>query len=62
MEMQRDAKWIIRLLNVRNLNFDKLKIQLEKEVAEGKINPFKLEERMPNWCCSMTRFYFEEGL
>lgn len=48
MEMQRDSKGIISLLNVRNLNFDKLKFQIEKEVTEGKIKPFKLEDLFAN--------------
>lgn len=48
MEMQRDTKWITNLFKTQNLNFDKLKIQIEKEVTEGKIKPFKLEELFAN--------------
>ncbi|MGE4586931.1 MAG: TetR/AcrR family transcriptional regulator [Mangrovibacterium sp.] len=50
MEMQREAKWIINLLKnqIQDLNFEKLNIQIEKEIAEGKINPFKLEDLYAN--------------
>jgi len=48
MEMQRDPKWIISLLKGWNLNFDKLKTQIENEIKEGQIKPFKLEELYAN--------------
>ena len=43
-EMQRNPEWIINLIKAKKLNFDKLNIQIEKEIAEGKIRPFKLED------------------
>jgi TetR/AcrR family transcriptional regulator len=48
MEMQRDAKWIVNLFRMQNLKFDKLTIQIEKEIGEGKIKPFKLEDLFTN--------------
>lgn len=48
MEMQRDAEWIVNLFKEQNLNFDRLSSQIEKEIADGKLRPFKLEDLFAN--------------
>lgn len=48
MEMQRDAKWFIHLFKNQSLNFNKLNIQIGKEIKAGKIKPFKPEELLAN--------------
>lgn len=48
MEMQKDSNRILDLFDVKKLNFDKLKAQIEKEITEGKIKPFKIEDFYAN--------------
>ena len=48
MEMQRNPDWIIILFRNQKLNFGKLKVQIEKEIADGKIKPFKFEDMLIN--------------
>lgn len=48
MEIQRDPEWIISLFKAQNLNFNKLHEQITKEIAEGKIRPFKPEDLFAN--------------
>jgi TetR/AcrR family transcriptional regulator len=48
MEMQRDANWIVELFRTQNLNFDKLTAQIEQEITDGKIKPFRLEDLYAN--------------
>ena len=48
IEIQRNANWVIDVFKTKNLNIDKLNAQIRREVAEGKINPFKLEDLFAN--------------
>ena len=48
IEMQRDAEWVINLYRAKNLNFEGLHQQIAKEVEEGIIKPFKLEDLFAN--------------
>ena len=47
-ELTREPNWIIQSLKQRNLNFEKLTIQIADEVKIGKIIPFKLEDLFVN--------------
>lgn len=47
-EMQRNPEWIINLIKNENLNFGKIVIQIENEIAEGKIRNVKVESLCAN--------------
>ena len=47
-ELNRDPNWIIQLIKQRNLNFDKFINQIENEVKDGSVIPFKLEDLFVN--------------
>jgi len=47
-ELNRDPNWIIQLIKQRNLNFDKFTLQIENEINDGNVIPFKLEDLFVN--------------
>jgi len=47
-ELNREPNWIIQLVKQRNLNLDKLAIQIADEVKAGKVIPFRLEDLFVN--------------
>ncbi len=47
-ELTREPKWIINFLKERDLNFEKLTVQIANEVKAGKVIPFKLEDLFVN--------------
>ena len=47
-ELTREPNWVIQFLKERNLNFEKLTIQIAEEVKMGKVIPFKLEDLFVN--------------
>lgn len=47
-ELTREPNWIIQFFKERNLNFERLTIQITEEVKMGKVIPFKLEDLFVN--------------
>jgi TetR/AcrR family transcriptional regulator len=47
-ELTREPNWIIQFFKERNLNFERLNLEIEKEVNMGKVIPFKLEDLFVN--------------
>ena len=47
-ELSRDPNWIMQLIQQRNLNFEKLSIQIAEEVEIGTVIPFKFEDLFAN--------------
>lgn len=47
-ELNRNPGWFISIIKNKNLNFDKLRVQIDDEVAAGIINPFKIEDLFVN--------------
>ena len=47
-ELTREPNWVIQFLKERNLNFERLTIQITEEVKMGKVIPFKLEDLFVN--------------
>ncbi|MGD8778021.1 MAG: TetR/AcrR family transcriptional regulator [Ignavibacteria bacterium] len=47
-ETTRDPNWVIKFFKQKAINFQKFSSQIEAEISQGKINPFKLEELFVN--------------
>jgi len=47
-ELSHDPNWIMQLIQQRNLNFEKLSIQIAEEVEIGTVIPFKFEDLFAN--------------
>lgn len=47
-ELNREPGWLIQLIKNRNLNFEKLSIQIADEIEKGTVIPFKLEDLFVN--------------
>ena len=48
LEMQRDEEWLVNLFKNQSLNIARLQNQINKEIEEKKIKPFKLEDLYAN--------------
>jgi AcrR family transcriptional regulator len=47
-ELNREPGWLIQLIKNRNLNFEKLSVQIADEIEKGTVIPFKLEDLFVN--------------
>jgi len=48
IEMQRNPDWILNLIKSRGLDFEKVMVQVDQEISEGKIRPFSFVDLFAN--------------